>query len=322
MNMSPVDKNAIREVKDVLTYFAQIEGKGIITGQHTQTCKQEELVQIYRLTGKLPALCGFELLSYSPNIHLETAGEECIKEVEENRGTLQKAWEWAQKGGLITFTWHWFSPLGGRDKSFYSENTEFDPEQALKEGTPEHDAMCKDLDTMASYLQPFCDRHVPILWRPFHESDGVWFWWGRKGPETAVELFRFMFRYFTEKHALHNLIWVWNSPLAACYVGDEYCDLISRDIYPPEHAYGAFQKEYEELSKITRTKGAGLAETGIIPDADALVRTKTPWLWYMTWSHDFVLTEKFNEYSALRKLYLHEYAITLDKLPKLYEVRE
>ena len=38
----------------------------------------------------------------------------------------------------------------------------------------------------------------------------------------------------------------------------------------------------------------------------------------MTWSGGFTLTEEFNEYEALSKLYQHEYAITLDKLPKLY----
>ena len=321
MQSTPINKNAIKEVKDVLAYFAEIEGKGIITGQHTQTMEQEELAKIYEVAGKLPALCGFELLSYSPNIRLETADEACITEVERNRGTLEKAWEWAGRGGLITFTWHWFSPLGGKDKSFYSKNTDFNPEEALKEGTPENIAMCRDLDDMASLLKPFCDKHIPILWRPFHESEGDWFWWGSRGPQTAKELFRFMYGYYTQKHHLDNLIWVWNSPLEDGYVGDDFCDIISRDIYPQAHAHGAFRKEYNDLIKITKTKrnkGVALAETGIIPDADELVEKAVPWLWYMTWSGNFVLTEEFNDFAALKKLYQHEYAITLDKLPKLY----
>lgn len=321
MIVTPCNQNAIVEVRNVLEYFAGLEGNGIITGQHTQTMEQEELAKIQEVTGKMPALCGFELLAYSPNIRLETADEACRTEVERNRGTLEKAWEWAKKGGLITFTWHWFSPLGGRDKAFYTENTDFDPEEALKEGTPENIAMCKDLDEMAALLQPFCDKHVPILWRPFHESEGGWFWWGRKGPAVARDLYRFVYRYYTQKHHLDNLIWVWNSPLAEGYVGDEYCDIISRDIYPPAHAYGAFQDKYEELMQITEVKkGAALAETGIIPDAEELQKNQTPWLWYMTWSGGFVLSEQFNEYEALKKLYQHEYAVTLDKLPRLYEV--
>ena len=319
MISEPCNKDAIKEVRNVLEYLAKLEGNSIITGQHTQTMEQEELAEIQKITGKLPALCGFELLAYSPNIRLETADEECITEVEQNRGTLEKAWEWAKKGGLITFTWHWFSPIGGKDKSFYTENTDFDVTEAVKEGTPENIALCKDLDYMASLLQPFCDKHIPILWRPFHEAEGEWFWWGAKGPVAAKELYRFMYRYYTEKHHLDNLIWVWNSPVPEGYVGDEYCDIISRDIYPPAHAYGAFQDKYEELMQITEVKkGAALAETGIIPDADELIKTKTPWLWYMTWSKGFVLTEEFNERAALNRLYQHEYAVTLDKLPKVY----
>ena len=319
MISEPCNKNAIKEVRNVLEYLTKLEGNGIITGQHTQTMEQEELAEIQKITGKLPALCGFELLAYSPNIRLETADEECIMEVEQNRGTLEKAWEWAQKGGLITFTWHWFSPIGGKDKSFYTENTDFDVTEAVKEGTTENIALCKDLDYMASLLQPFCDKHIPILWRPFHEAEGEWFWWGAKGPAAAKELYRFMYRYYTEKHHLDNLIWVWNSPVAEGYVGDEYCDIISRDIYPPAHAYGAFQDKYEELMQITEAqKGAALAETGIIPDADELMKTRTPWLWYMTWSKGFVLTEEFNERAALNRLYQHEYAVTLDKLSKVY----
>ena len=89
-----------------------------------------------------------------------------------------------------------------------------------------------------------------------------------------------------------------------------------------EKKYLIDKYQYDELMKITKVnKGAALAETGIVPDAEELQKNHTPWLWYMTWSFDFVLTEKFNDYEALNRLYQHEHAITLDKLPKLYEVK-
>ena len=87
----PCNPHATKEVKNVMEYLDEIEGKGIITGQHTQTMEQEELSEIQKITGKLPALCGFELLSYSPNIQLETANAACVTEVIRNRGTLNKA---------------------------------------------------------------------------------------------------------------------------------------------------------------------------------------------------------------------------------------
>ncbi|MGN1155100.1 MAG: glycosyl hydrolase [Agathobacter sp.] len=319
MITTPCNKNAIPEVHKMLAYFSSLEGKGILTGQHTQTRAQEELLKIHEITGKLPALCGFELLSYSPNIRLETCDEACITEVEENRDTLKQAWEWIGKGGLITFTWHWYSPLSGRDKSFYTSNTDFDASLALIEGTPENLAMRHDLDHMAELLQPFCDQHIPILWRPFHEADGSWFWWGAKGPEVAKGLYHYMYHYYTEQYHLDNLIWVWNSPKKEYYVGDGFCDIISVDQYPPKYSYSDFRDTYLNLIQVTNSpKGAAIAETGIIPDAQMLESRKTPWLWYMTWSKGFVLTEEFNQFEALRRLYHHSYAITLDRLPKLY----
>lgn len=318
MIVKPVNKNAQKEVCQVMEFFSKIEGKGILTGQHTQTREQAELETIFRETGNYPAICGFELLAYSPNILLEGASPECISEVENNRNTLQLAMDWAEKGGLITFTWHWFSPLGGHDKSFYSKNTDFNAKLALEDGSKENIAFKKDLDHMAALLQAFCDKHIPILWRPFHESEGEWFWWGAQGLETAKKLYQFMFRYYTEYYHLDNLIWVWNNPKIEGYVGDDYCDIISLDQYPQAHIHTSFSEKYNQLKAITKAdKGTAIAESGIIPDGDALKADKIPWLWYMTWSNDFALTENFNSFEALRKLYQSDYAITLEKLKNL-----
>lgn len=311
--------NASDGCKKVMEYLAETEGHGIIAGVHTQTMAQEELSHIHKITGKFPALCGFELLSYSPNIIRETADAECLSEIEGNMGTLAKAMEWAEKGGLLTFTWHWFSPLYGHDKSFFSKNTDFDAEKAIKSDTKEHMQMCSDLDRMAELLKPFNDKDIPILWRPFHESEGDWFWWSAKGPETAKKLFCFEHDYFTKKHHLNNLIWVWNSPQPEGYVGDDYCDIISRDTYPNAHEHGDFRDIYESLIKITPSrKGAAIAETGVLPDPDALSASHTPWLWFMTWSREFTLTEKYTDNAALKKFYNNPYTITLDRLPEIY----
>ena len=318
----PADNKAIEEVKSVLKYLCDISGKKILTGQHTQTIAQEELKLIREKTGKEPALLGFELLSYSPNINYLDTDEECITEITENLGTLKKAWEWAEKGGLITLTWHWFSPLGGRSKSFFSANTDFDAKKALEPGTEEHKALMSDLDCMAGLLRPFCDRHIPILWRPFHESEGSWFWWSAKGPEAAKGLYRLMFDHFTNKCELHNLIWVWNSPLKSGYPGDDVVDIISRDMYPPAFEYTAHKEEYTGLCEITETeKLAAVAETGVLPDPEAIVKENVPWTYYMTWSNEFCLGEKYSTFDQLKSVYNSDYSVTADELPRLYKVK-
>ena len=316
---TPSNPNALPCVHRMMAYLGELTGKGILTGQHTKTRGQEELHHIEQITGKQPALLGFELLSYSPNINYLDTDEECMEEVAGNYGTLRQAWEWAAQKGVVTFTWHWFSPLGGRSKAFYTANTNFDASLALVDGTPENRALLSDMDMMAGLLRPFCDAGVPILWRPFHESEGTWFWWGAKGPETVKGLWRLMYDRFTNLHRLNNLIWVWNAPVPACYPGDDVVDVISRDMYPPAHAHGAHVEKLEELRRITsQPKIALIGEIGTIPSAQALADEKAGWVSYMTWCDGFCLSEDFTDNDALRAMYSHPWAVTKDCLPELY----
>ncbi|MDR0324813.1 MAG: glycoside hydrolase family 26 protein [Oscillospiraceae bacterium] len=315
---TPCNPQASPEARAVLQYLYELRGNGVITGQHTQTTAQEELKGIADITGgAAPALCGFELLAYSPNINYAESDEECLLEVEENKNTLEQAWKWAERKGLITFTWHWFSPLYGAGKAFYQEKTAFDARRVLENGTPEREAFVHDLDVMAGLLKPFAEKRVPILWRPFHEAEGKWFWWGSKGPETARGLYRMMFDRFVNRHGLHNLIWVWNSPLKEGYAGDDVCDVISRDVYLKAHNHSDYAEQYAELKEITTAdKIAALGETGPLPSLEKLSQTHIPWTWFMTWSKS--VFHDMTSPGELRAAYQSEYAVTLDTLPKLY----
>lgn len=315
----PCNKNSQDGVKNVLKFMSDITYKKVITGQHTQTMAMEEMHHIKRVTGKLPALMGFELLSYSPNINFSDTDEECMTEVAQNAGTLKRAWDWAEKKGLITMCWHWFSPLGGRSKSFYAVNTDFDAKKAVISGTAENKALLSDMDVIAGYLRPFCEKHIPVIWRPFHEGDGDWFWWGAAGTETVKKLFRLMYDRYTNLHGLNNLIWVWNSQVPECYPGDDVTDIISRDMYPPAHEHTSQSDMYYELMKITPSKKLTvIGETGTLPDIDCIVREKIGWSSYMTWSKEFCTTEEYNTFDVLKKLYNNPNAITLENLPALY----
>lgn len=309
---NPVNKNASKNAAALLKFLSETAGKKLITGQHTQSKGMEELTLIKEKTGKLPKLVGFELLSYSPNIIYEGASEECLTEVYDNRDTLDDAYSLGLKGdAILTFTFHWFSPLGGKDKSFFTENTDFDAEKVLIEGTPERNAFYSDMDYIAGELKRFSDADIPILWRPFHESEGIWFWWGAKGPNVAAELYKLMYEHFTAHHKLNNLLWVWNCPLAEGYPGDSYVDVISRDIYLQEYKETNYREEYESLiNATTKNKVAAIGELGTLPDAATLENDMVPWAYYMTWSHEFCLTEKFNTFDSLKKLYDSEVTVT------------
>ncbi len=311
--MNPVNPKATKEAKELLKYLYETAGKGIITGQHTQTNPMEEVEYIKEKTGKEPKLRGFELLGYSPNINYADASEACLTEVEENKGTLDTALKWAKESdGIVTFTFHWYSPVGGRDKSFYAEHTDFDARKILEEGTAEREAFYHDMDVIAVELKRFQQENIPILWRPFHEADGKWFWWGAKGPEVARELYKIMFHHYVEVHHLDNLLWVWNCPVAEGYPGDEYVDVITQDIYLQKYEPTDYAKEYETLMEnTTSNKVAALGEVGYIPDIKILEQSKTPWAYYMTWSKEFCMGEQYNSTEKLQEMYASDYAVKM-----------
>lgn len=309
---TPVNPNATKEAHALLRYLQETAGKKLITGQHTQTNPMEEIEYIWQKTGKKPKLRGFEMLSYSPNINYDDASEACLTEIYENRNTMDTALQWAKEtDGIVTLSFHWFSPVGGRDKSFYAEHTDFDAARILEENTPERNAFYHDMDCIATELKRFQEAGIPVLWRPFHESDGEWFWWGAKGAEVARELYKLMFTHYTEVHHLDNLLWVWNCRLAEGYPGDEYVDVVSVDIYLPEYQKTDYQREYEELiNNTSRNKVAALAEIGYLPDIHLLEKSRIPWAYFMTWSKEFCIGEQYNRTEDLAAMYHSNYAIT------------
>ena len=159
---------------------------------------------------------------------------------------------------------------------------------------------------------------MPVLWRPLHEANGRWFWWGARGPEPYRKLWRLMFENFTGKHRLNNLIWVFSpgaeTDLADWYPGDAYVDIIGQDHYPMDGNHGTAKDVFDELTAFGRgQKLVALGENGPIPDAHQLVREKAGWLFFTTWSGP-MLTEK-NSPEQLREWFNDPYLINLGDMP-------
>lgn len=99
----------------------------------------------------------------------------------------------AAKGGIVTFVWHWGAPIGLYDtpeqrwwSGFYTDATDFDIAATLADPTgANYTLLMKDIDTIAVQLKKLQDAGIPVLWRPLHEAEGGWFWWGAKGPEAC-----------------------------------------------------------------------------------------------------------------------------------------
>lgn len=310
------NKDALPICKALMSYFKTIYGKGIISGQHTNYADGDQLEQIYSMTGKYPALRGFDLLSYTEGIHTPDQSPHCIEEIRRNKGSVEAAIKWWEEGGLVTLCWHWYSPIIGVDKSFYTDKTTFDFEKALCEGTEEYKALNRDIEQIAKVLQIFKEKNIPILWRPLHEAEGTWFWWGSKGPELYIKLYRFLYHRLTDEFKLNNLIWIWASPNAKWYVGDAYCDMIGSDVYGAAFDYGAKKNELESLNQCALGhKPLALTESFIAPSPEALIEEEANWLYFMIWNweDDSIFEQMSKEH--IKEVYNHPYVITKEDLP-------
>jgi hypothetical protein len=310
---TPVTPNASPEAQSLLSFFADTYGKKIISGQQDGWQRTNglsaELNYITNATGKLPALLAMDLSGYTakplrrdPNYRL-----------------AQHAIDWFEnQNGIVEFCCHWRAPMN--EPAFYVKETKFDISRAVTEGTPEYAATERDLDAIADQLEVLRDAHVPVLWRPLHEANGRWFWWGAGGPEPLKKLWRMMFENFTVKHHLNNLIWVFSpgaeTDLAAWYPGDAYVDIIGQDHYPMDGNHGSTKDVFDELVKMTRgQKLIALGENGPIPDPDLMAKEKAGWLFFTTWSGS-ILFEKTTR-AQLRTYYNNPYVLTLADLPDL-----
>lgn len=180
-------------------------------------------------TGKTPALVSVDFIDYSPSrVEHGTVGT-----------TVENAIAHHKRGGIVSVLWHWNAPTGLYDteenrwwSGFYTRATDFDISAALASTTnANYTLLIRDIDAIAVQFKRLQDAGVPVLWRPLHEAEGGWFWWGAKGPEPAKQLYALLYDRLTNYHGLNNLIWLWNSVNPSWYPGDAVVDILSTDIY-------------------------------------------------------------------------------------------
>ena len=321
---------ASENARRLMTYLCDCYGQVILSGQYCdEGMYGSENATIWRSSGgKYPAILGLDLIEYSPSrvAHGSTST------------AVEKAIEYWNQGGIVTFCWHWNAPekyiTGQWYSAFYTHSSQVDL-AAIMEGRDQegYQLLMEDIDAIAAQLTRLRDAGVPVLWRPLHEAAGEWFWWGASGSEAYLKLYRLLYDRLTNEYGLNNLIWVWNGQDAAWYPGDEYVDIIGWDIYPGEHVYSSQAATFLKALNCTQSrKLITLSENGCLMDPEELERDGIWWSYFGTWGGEFVvknknfnlLSEQYTEKSMLEKVYQHERVITRDELPDLtaYPLRD
>jgi mannan endo-1,4-beta-mannosidase len=302
--VKPVTPNASPEAVELLKFIHSLSGKHTLTGQHNFPNTKDTYTQ--RATqnwGKMPAVYGQDWgFAKEGNQDSYLARPDIVAECKRQHAL----------GSIVTICWHAVPPTADEPVTFMparrprgqqpstteppavqklaSVQGKLTDEQfrdVLTPGTELHTRWCAQVDAVAGFLWQLQEARVPVLWRPYHEMNGDWFWWGgRRGEYSTARLYRQIFDRYVHHHKLNNLIWVWSvdrperedRQFADYYPGVEYYDIASLDVY------GEFkQSYYDGLLQVAAGKPLALAEVGRAPTIEVL-NAQPGWTWWMTWA--------------------------------------
>ncbi|TRX25196.1 beta-mannosidase [Flavobacterium franklandianum] len=231
------DKKATPETKILYKNLTKLSNKAILFGHQDDLAygvnwKYEAgRSDVKDVTGEYPAVYGWDLGG------LENKSEKNIDGIPFDK-MRQYIKDGHSRGGIITLSWHCDNPLTGKNA------WDITPKSLVSAlpGGKSHEKFKSWLDEAAKYILTLKDKNgkpIPILYRPYHELTGTWFWWCKNNasPEEFKTLWKFTYDYFQMK-GIHNLIYVYNTAdfkskeeFLEYYPGSDYADVLSFDNY-------------------------------------------------------------------------------------------
>ena len=314
---NPVNPSASPEARELLSYLYQISGQKTLSGEHNHigyiTEKDERIHAQY--TERVNEIVGRYPVIWGSDFGFSAGGKDPV----DNRPTMiEGVKQYHNEGFIITLMWHAVNPVHDEPnewkKSVWYKMSEEEWTELVTPGTNLHERWLAQIDNIAGYLKELRDANIPVLWRPYHEMNGNWFWWcDKKGENGFKALWRLMFDRYVNYHELNNLLWVWNAnaprgnagPYADFYPGHEYVDILASDVYRTYE-----QSHYDDLLALAEGKPIALGEVGTLPTPEIL-ESQPRWGWFMQWSD---LLERSNKPEGIKAIYGSPRVLTLDEV--------
>ena len=303
---SLVDPQATAATHTLMARLVADYGKSTWSGQYYET---NDLVHIRAASGLKPAIIGADFMDYSPS-RVAIGGPPA--------GLTEAMITFSREGYVVTLSWHWNAPSGllnSHDqpwwRGFYTDASTFDVAAALADtNSTAYAQILRDIDAIAVQLKKFSDAGVPVLWRPLHEADGGWFWWGAKGPGPFKALWRLLYQRLTDYHHLHNLIWVYTGEKPDWYPGNDVVDIIGVDAYPKDPGDRLLPKWQGLQTRFKGEKLVALTEFGGVPEVERMQASGVWWAYFVSWSG----TTRSVPDATVARVYRAPSVITLDQL--------
>ncbi|MFY9153384.1 MAG: glycosyl hydrolase [Prolixibacteraceae bacterium] len=278
----PSDKKATPEAVNLYQKMLTLQHKGLMFGHQdamaygTSWYAEDGRSDVKDVCGDYPAIIGWELghLELGDPYSLDSVFFENIR-----RGILDAD----KMGGINTISWHFRNVLTGGSAWDVSSKKVV---ASMLPGGDKHEIYLRYLDKLADFmlsLKSDHDKFIPILFRPFHEHTGSWFWWGKDlcSADEYKSLWRFTVNYLRETKNIHHLLYSYStdrfnteSEYLERYPGDDLIDLVGFDLYDRGADYPATLGNCAKLvSKIASIKG----KIGAVTEAGGSISKYTEW---------------------------------------------
>ncbi|TLV03595.1 glycoside hydrolase family 26 protein [Dyadobacter luticola] len=293
-----IDKNATKETKALYKNLGMLAQDHILFGHQHATeyghgwVGDEERSDVKSVTGSHPAVIGVDFMGLSGRPEAEI-----VRTAEALRKNILDTYT---RGGITTVAWHFANPASGG--GFYWKDSVSVAAMALiKPGGSHHEAYKKTLKTignLANSVKAKDGTLAPMIFRPFHEFDGDWFWWGKghTSREDFIAVWQFTVSYLRDSVNIHNFIYAFSPDnkfnsepeFLERYPGDEWVDMVGMDNYGDFGRDGKYNleaglKKLKIVSAYAKKAGklAAFTETGLesIPNptwwTETLLKTLT-----------------------------------------------
>lgn len=265
-------------------YLTQISGKHILSGQESMFSDGNGFpsvrdAHVHKETKKYPVV-------YSSDF-----GDVRQDNLYQRQNVVYNALAYAERGSIIQLHNHMVQPDrpdGAGFETMHGFKGDYpymdDILQAGSELNVEH---MRRLDELADYLQQLRDEGVAVLWRPYHEMNGEWFWWGQQ--PRYKELWIQQWQYFTHQRHLTNLVWVWSvnyfeedAAIDVYYPGHSYVDVLGVDVYL-KYGHHFDSHLHDKLRELGKGKPIAITENGEMPHVPTLRESQPFWVYWTTW---------------------------------------
>jgi mannan endo-1,4-beta-mannosidase len=236
-----IDNNATRETKALFKNLGKLSRRHTLFGHQHATeyghgwSNEPGRSDVKSVTGSHPAVVGVDLMGLSGRSPeaIQQAKEALKKNVEDTYN----------RGGVTTVAWHFSNPVS-RGGFYWVDSLSLPAVKYIIPGGEAHGKYKEILRTIGEWANNVKGKDgelVPMIFRPYHEFDGGWFWWGKPHctKEEFIALWRFTVSYLRDSLNVHNFIYAFSpdnkfkteKQFLERYPGDEWVDMVGMDNY-------------------------------------------------------------------------------------------